>query len=221
MAKKKVYAVKIGITPGLYYTWDECKEQVNGFPGAKYKSFATEKEANAYLSDEEIIAPKSETPNFDETKPYAFVDGSFNTETGVYGYGGFLRAYGQTYVLQGSDSIPEIATMRNVAGEVEGSMSAIRKAEELGIETIQLLYDYNGIEQWAKTWSANEIGSKRYKAFIKNPERKVVIDFKKVKGHTGIPGNEMADSLAKEAVGIEMTKKKKAALEEFKRTHKL
>ena len=30
----KIYAVRKGLKPGKYYTWDECKEQVNGINGA-------------------------------------------------------------------------------------------------------------------------------------------------------------------------------------------
>ena len=41
MAKKKIYAVRKGHKTGLFYTWDECKKQVNGFSGAEYKSFQT------------------------------------------------------------------------------------------------------------------------------------------------------------------------------------
>lgn len=35
----KIYAVKVGLSPGLYTTWKECEKQVKGFPGALYKSF--------------------------------------------------------------------------------------------------------------------------------------------------------------------------------------
>lgn len=35
----KIYAVKKGLVPGLYNSWDECKAQVNGYSGAEYKSF--------------------------------------------------------------------------------------------------------------------------------------------------------------------------------------
>lgn len=45
---KKYYAVKIGKEPGIYNTWDECKEQVNKFPGAIYKSFKTLEEAEKF-----------------------------------------------------------------------------------------------------------------------------------------------------------------------------
>lgn len=39
MSKKKYYAVKIGIKPGIYETWAECELQIKGVSGAKYKSF--------------------------------------------------------------------------------------------------------------------------------------------------------------------------------------
>ena len=41
----KFYAVRKGLTPGIYKTWDECKAQVSGFPGTEYKSFPNEKDA--------------------------------------------------------------------------------------------------------------------------------------------------------------------------------
>ena len=61
----KFYAVKEGKKPGIYHTWDECKEQVNKFPGAIYKSFKTLEEAEKYLhgdvlqtSDERLSTSK-------------------------------------------------------------------------------------------------------------------------------------------------------------------
>ena len=39
---KKYYAVKIGLVPGLYLTWGECQQNINGFSGAVYKSFDTD-----------------------------------------------------------------------------------------------------------------------------------------------------------------------------------
>ena len=37
----KFYAVKTGRNPGIYHTWEECRKQILGFSGARYKSFAT------------------------------------------------------------------------------------------------------------------------------------------------------------------------------------
>lgn len=45
MAKTKYYVVWVGRQPGIYTSWAECAEQVNGFSGAKYKSF--ERKAHA------------------------------------------------------------------------------------------------------------------------------------------------------------------------------
>ena len=38
---KKVYAVRVGRSCGLFTSWADCEKQVAGFPGARYKSFAT------------------------------------------------------------------------------------------------------------------------------------------------------------------------------------
>ena len=43
--KNKYYVVWKGITPGVYDNWGECKAQVDGQDGAKYKSFETKEEA--------------------------------------------------------------------------------------------------------------------------------------------------------------------------------
>ena len=39
--KQKYYVVWQGFKPGIYDNWDECKKQVEGYIGAKYKSFST------------------------------------------------------------------------------------------------------------------------------------------------------------------------------------
>jgi ribonuclease HI len=48
--KQKIYAVVKGCIPGIYTTWDETKTQVDGYPGAVYKSFKTEKEAEEFMN---------------------------------------------------------------------------------------------------------------------------------------------------------------------------
>lgn len=45
--KKKFYVVWKGASTGIFLTWAECKAQVTGFPGARYKAFPTLKEAEA------------------------------------------------------------------------------------------------------------------------------------------------------------------------------
>lgn len=43
--KQKFYVVWSGHNPGIYTSWDDCKREVEGFGGAKYKAFASEAEA--------------------------------------------------------------------------------------------------------------------------------------------------------------------------------
>jgi ribonuclease HI len=65
--KKKYYVVWLGANPGVYDTWDQCQLQINGFPGAAYKSFESRHEAEAayrsgYAALSYASSPKSSTP---------------------------------------------------------------------------------------------------------------------------------------------------------------
>ena len=69
MSKKttKYYVVWEGKNPGIYNTWDECQEQINGFSGAKYQSFPSLELAQYAFADsyekrkEAIIAMAKDT----------------------------------------------------------------------------------------------------------------------------------------------------------------
>jgi ribonuclease HI len=45
----KYYAVAVGRTVGIFKTWAECQEQVNGFSNAKFKSFSSEVQALDFI----------------------------------------------------------------------------------------------------------------------------------------------------------------------------
>ncbi|MGI6718006.1 MAG: viroplasmin family protein [Bacteroidales bacterium] len=50
--KKKYYTVWLGNSTGVFESWDECKKAIDGYKGAKYKSFLSKEEAiNALNSD--------------------------------------------------------------------------------------------------------------------------------------------------------------------------
>jgi len=51
--KKKYYAVAVGRTPGIYTQWygdGGAEKQVRGYPGAVYKGFVRQEEAQAFLA---------------------------------------------------------------------------------------------------------------------------------------------------------------------------
>ena len=49
MAFRKFYVVFEGRAPGIYDSWEECKEQIDGFPGANYRAFQDQDEATEAL----------------------------------------------------------------------------------------------------------------------------------------------------------------------------
>ena len=158
----KFYAVRKGKKAGIYLSWDECKSMVHGFAGAEYKSFSTRQEAEEYINGDKFSDLNS------KSEAYAYVDGSFNTATGVYGYGGFIVFGDNKEILMGSGNDENMASMRNVAGEVLGSMAAIKRAIELGIGSLDIYYDYSGIKMWATgEWKRNKEGTKAYYEYIK------------------------------------------------------
>lgn len=61
MAQPKFYVVWIGLNPGVYNSWDECRSQVEGWKGAVFKGFDTlEAAQNAYnLPPENFIEKKA------------------------------------------------------------------------------------------------------------------------------------------------------------------
>lgn len=197
---KKFYAVRVGKTSGIYTSWEDCKAVVHGYPAAEYKSFNSIQEAQEYMN----TSPNKEMVKNDKNGAYAYVDGSYNQSTNTYGYGGFIKYGSKIEKFSGNGNDKEMALMRNVAGEILGSMEAIKRAVELKLPSIDVYYDYMGIEKWAAgEWKRNKKGTIAYYNYIQSIKDKIVIHFIKVKGHSGVEGNEEADKLAKLAVGIE------------------
>lgn len=211
---KKYYAVAKGKTPGIYLTWNDCKAQVDGFSGAVYKGFATVQEAEEFVvrygdritavDKQKNIQPDDNTePVSTDTHLVAYVDGSYEHSMRQYAYGCVLVLAEDTVTLNGSGNEEDYVTMRNVAGEILGSEHAIQWAVEHGYSSITIYYDYEGIEKWANgIWKANKAGTQRYKEFVAKQREKIDISFSKVAAHTGVKYNEMADQLAKAALGL-------------------
>lgn len=222
--KKKYYAVKKGLTPGIYTDWDSCKIQVNGFPGAEYKGFTTEAEAISYMGDGWIgdlqertdiqsfstdpadVSYDPDIPSPDPGCAIAYVDGSFMESAGKVSYGIVMfitRDDGTRDELQLGKAFtnPELLEMRNVSGEIIGAAEAMKRARQMGLKEITIYHDYEGIAKWCLgEWKTNKPWVIKYKAFYDDISQYISVKYVKVKGHSNDRFNDMADELAKKAI---------------------
>ena len=60
MPKAKFYAVARGRKPGIYESWQECSEQVNGFSNGCYQGFPTKQQAEAFLREQQPASNKKQ-----------------------------------------------------------------------------------------------------------------------------------------------------------------
>lgn len=218
---KKFYAVKQGRKPGVYTSWTDCKMQVDGFSGASYKSFPTKQEAEAFVSgvsnlkketftQENQTTPKS-IPDIsdilsskDSKVAVSYVDGSYYDRTKAFSYGAVIAYQGEEYHFSKKVEDASLVSMRNVAGEIKGAEFAMRFAVEHHCEELYIYHDYEGIAKWCLgEWKTNKEGTKSYKAYYESIQELLHIHFVKVKGHSNDIYNDLADRLAKQALGLE------------------
>ncbi len=201
--KKKWYAVRRGNRPGIYETWDECKKEVAGFSGAEYKSFTAKADAQAYMDG--AVSQAACTTGLIETArgAVAYVDGSYEHSQRRFACGIVFFYQGKEEHFAEAFEEAELAEMRNVAGEIKGAMFAMAYCRQQGIRELTLCYDYEGIEKWCTgAWAARKAGTQAYKQFYDAVKQDVQVTFIKIKGHSGDKYNELADELAKSALGI-------------------
>lgn len=198
----KYYAVRNGYHTGIFDTWDKCKKEVMGFSGAEYKSFTKLSDAEDFMGINKQIS-LFEEPIQENNTAVAYVDGSYNISTEEFACGVVIFHDGTEHTFSKKFSDPENAVMRNVAGEIEGAKLAMQYCVDNNIEEIDIYYDYEGIEKWCTgAWKTNKTGTIAYKQFYDSISKFVKVSFNKVKGHSGDKYNDMADRLAKDAIGI-------------------
>lgn len=195
----KFYAVKNGRKTGIFLSWDECKKQVDGFSGAQYKSFPTKDAAEEYLG----VGKKTDDVLKKQTGTRAYVDGSYNINTGDFSFGAVIFVGEEMLTFSQKFENSPLASMRNVAGEIKGAEFVMKYCAENEIDSVEIYHDYEGIAAWAEgRWKTNKDGTAEYKKAYDKLSKKVAISFVKVKGHSGDKYNDMADRLAKDAVGV-------------------
>lgn len=198
----KYYAVKSGLTPGVYLTWEECKVNVIGVPSSDYRGFNCEIEAHEYIYGTKSISKTSNKHSFKELKfreAIAYVDGSYTPKTNTPTYGVVFINNGQENRYSGIVEDKSLYSMRNVAGEIEAAIKAMEIAKISGIKKLTIYHDYNGISAWCTgKWKTNKAGTKKYKDLYDQIKKHMDIKFIHVKGHSGDYYNNLADSLAAE-----------------------
>ncbi|MDE6716334.1 MAG: ribonuclease H family protein [Muribaculaceae bacterium] len=159
MAGKKWYVVFQGRHTGVFDSWDECKEYIEGFPGAKYKSYPSQEDAvNAYRrgvpgDDEQTIIRQI----FSHTEPEAFnaaalpsvdinaiaVDASCLGNPGVMEYRGVSLKTGQEIFRVG----PYYDATNNI-GEFLALIHALALLKKQGDTTTTIYSDSKTALSW-------------------------------------------------------------------------
>ena len=115
--KAKVYAVRKGKRPGIYYTLIQAEEQVNGFLSAEWRSFRSVKSAMAYM-DEGI---REEEGTGSTRVAEVFTDGSFFKSPDRAGWG---------YLILGHADKDTFYRDRTILQQAQGPVSLSRWDEE-------------------------------------------------------------------------------------------
>ena len=216
MAAKKFYAIAVGRRPGVYDNWPVAKAQVDGYPAARYKGFASRAEAEAWLQKPAGGRPpaladrdrrgdnKSVTADLPQAGEVTiYTDGGSRYNPGPGGYGVVMIYDGKRKELSGGFRLTTNNRM-----ELTACLVALRALEHRD-RPVTLYSDssyvVNGIAKgWAKNWRRRG-WIKSDKSPALNPDlwaelldliEDLDITFKWVRGHAGNPLNERCDELA-------------------------
>jgi ribonuclease HI len=123
----------------------------------------------------------------------AYVDGSYRD--GIVGYGAvIIHNDAEQKRLFGS---VEDDSSRQVAGELMATMEVIDWCTTNDVSHVHIYYDYKGIKEWAiGTWKAKSPVAQDYVNFLE--DHSVAVTWHKVKSHSGVKWNDVADELARQ-----------------------
>ena len=124
---------------------------------------------------------------------HAYVDGSFMNNKCGYGVVICDGPYSPGNTIYTANGVVNGETHRQIGGEL---MCKCGHTESM------IIYDYEGIRKWVTgEWHAKKPLTRTYQRWMRNKieEFRLLIRWSWTPGHSGNPGNEKADQLAKEA----------------------
>ena len=177
-SKKKYYVVWQGRETGIFDSWDDCKKQVQGIPGAKYKSFETlEMAEKAFRKNyEEFAGKKIVEPQLSAEELQRIgkpaqnslsVDAACNMATGEMEYQGVYTATGSPIFHQGP-----FAEGTNNVGEFLALVHGLAYLKKNNLD-LPLYSDSRTAISWVKRKKCNSklIPSSRNKVLFELIER--------------------------------------------------
>lgn len=222
MAKKKFYAVAVGGKKSIYTDWATTEKQVKGVAGAKYKSFATRQEAEAWLKNpvytskskcvaktnsnggQPAGATKSSAPAGTPANAIViYTDGGAINNPGPGGYGIVIIDGGKRREISGGYRLTTNNRM-----EMTACIVALQEVIEQGRPIVlysDSSYLVNGVEKgWARSWKkrgwrksdgAPALNPDLWKQLLDLLDQGEV-ELRWVRGHAGNELNERCDQLA-------------------------
>ena len=159
MAKQKFYVVWEGHRPGVYTTWDACKKQVDGFNGAKYKSFESKAEAEAALKSNYwkfIKKAEPSLPAIGKTPRSAIIQDSIAVDAACSGNPGDMEYRGVvTSTKQELFHMGPLEDGTNNIGEFLAIVHALAMLKQQGKPKLPIYSDSKTAQGWVKKGKCN------------------------------------------------------------------
>lgn len=159
MAKKqKFYVVWKGLQPGIYNSWEACKQQVTGVAGAQYKSFDSHAEADAaFKASYWQFATKASSSDKASLPPVSSiiresvaVDAACSGNPGDMEYQGVWVADGSRLFHQGP-----FQDGTNNIGEFLAIVHALAMLKQQGKPQVPIYSDSKTAQGWVKKGKCN------------------------------------------------------------------
>lgn len=204
----KYYAVRRGRVPGIYYTWKDAQQQIDNFPGARFKSFYSYEQASQYVQTKDKWITVSDTSYADVL---IYTDGGCRhlAKLGAYAFLIINQKTGERF--SGKRAVPEVT---NHQMELMALLSALRHFNQYQDKQVVVVTDSRYTMQtfvsgWIESWYKNNwvkadgqpvknVGL--MEALYNTISQFKSVNFKWVKGHANNSGNNRVDLLVNQAM---------------------